>query len=264
MSSPEKLFIFFLARLEDLGVAAKRRPIVTKVVCSCLFSLFLMALFDFVEHPPAFVAHPVHPIIRFGVPLMMGFFVPELLLRGFLPALYYIRRGIHLNPAMSTADSPLASGRDSVEPTATVFISYSHDSEDHRNWVERLARQLESSRIRVLLDIWDCRPGMDLCAFMEKSIRQSDKVIAVCTPTYVAKANEGWGGVAYEKLILSAEMATNIDTERIIPIVRAKTASALPQFLGNRLYVDFTDDHRFEEALKHLWDAIQNRSRRHK
>ena len=37
----------------------------------------------------------------------------------------------------------------------TVFISYSHDSDEHKNWVLQLATRLRSNGVDVILDRWN-------------------------------------------------------------------------------------------------------------
>src|SRR5437868_4098057 len=93
--------------------------------------------------------------------------------------------------------------------TPRCFISYSHDTGAHKDWVLALATRLMSNGVEVLLDQWDLRLGGDLPMFME-TIGDADRVIAVCTDAYVDKANEGKGGVGYEKMILSAELMENV------------------------------------------------------
>ncbi len=39
--------------------------------------------------------------------------------------------------------------------TPTVFVSYSHDGEDHSNWVLQLATRLRSNGVDVILDKWN-------------------------------------------------------------------------------------------------------------
>ena len=39
----------------------------------------------------------------------------------------------------------------------TVFISYSHDNEDHKSWVLKLASDLRSHGVNAILDQWDLR-----------------------------------------------------------------------------------------------------------
>ena len=55
-----------------------------------------------------------------------------------------------------------------MEPT--VFISYSHDDESHKDWVLQLATRLRSNGLNVLLDRWNLKLGQDLASFMERGL----------------------------------------------------------------------------------------------
>lgn len=142
-----------------------------------------------------------------------------------------------------------------------VFISYSHDSDAHKDWVRGLGEYLLANGIEVLLDQWDVRLGDDLPAFMESAIRKTDRVIAICTDTYVQKANNGSGGVGYEKTIATAEiMRDHANRRRFIPIVRNTVGSEkLPAFFGAALYLDLSDGSDSEgartELLKEIYDV---------
>jgi hypothetical protein len=93
-----------------------------------------------------------------------------------------------------------------------VFISYSHDSYQHKSWVKKLATDLRENGVDAILDQWDVGLGDDLAAFMESGITSSDRVIAICSKDYVTKANEGEGGVGYEKMIVTGELVENSGT----------------------------------------------------
>lgn len=137
--------------------------------------------------------------------------------------------------------------------TPKVFISYSHDNEEHRDWVYRLACRLVESGVEVVLDQWDIQLGSNILKFMEKGLTNSDRVLVVCTENYNKKSNEGLGGVGYEKNILTVELFQGQDTNKFIPCIRGVTTLAkTPVCLGGRAYVDFTDDSGFEANLKHL------------
>ena len=89
--------------------------------------------------------------------------------------------------------------------------------------------------------------------FMEKGVKDSDSVLVVCTDSYVKKANDGEGGVGYEKLILTAKLVQDLGTNKFIPIIRqASGKEKVPTFLGTRMHIDFTDDSKFDEALMEL------------
>lgn len=137
--------------------------------------------------------------------------------------------------------------------TPKVFISYSHDNEEHRDWVYRLACRLVESGVAVVLDQWDIQLGSNILKFMEKGLTNSDRVLVVCTDNYNKKSNEGLGGVGYEKNILTAELFYGQDTNKFIPCIRGVTTLAkTPVCLGGRAYVDFTDESGFEANLKQL------------
>jgi hypothetical protein len=137
--------------------------------------------------------------------------------------------------------------------TPKVFISYSYDSNDHIVWVRKLGTSLMNSGIEVILDQWDLPPGGDIASFMESSVTAADRVLLVCTETYVAKANEGRGGVGYERLIVSAEIVARIHTTKFIPIIRDNPgAKKLPNFLGERRYLDFSSATDYEARIEEL------------
>jgi len=134
-----------------------------------------------------------------------------------------------------------------------VFVSYSHDSELHKNWVLTLATRLVANGVNVLLDQWDLTLGSDLPRFMESGLAAADRVLAICTSEYVEKANTGIGGVGYEKMILTAQLMQNVTADRIIPVMRANVlAQPLPIFLSSRIYIDFCDDLAYEAKYAEL------------
>jgi hypothetical protein len=134
-----------------------------------------------------------------------------------------------------------------------VFVSYSHDNEPHGNWVLTLATRLVANGVDVMLDQWDLNLGSDLPRFMESGLTGADRVLAICTHQYVLKANEGVGGVGYEKMILTARLMQDIKTDKIIPVIRDNyLAQPVPTFLSSRVYIDFRDDAAYEERYAEL------------
>ncbi len=134
-----------------------------------------------------------------------------------------------------------------------VFISYSHDSAEHKSWVLKLATDLRTAGIDAVLDQWDLVAGQDTVAFMSSGIVESNRVLLVCSDNYVAKAEAGVGGVGYERLILTAELVERIDTKKFLPVVRGNLSGRkIPIFLGPRLYVDFSDDAQYATKLEEI------------
>lgn len=139
-----------------------------------------------------------------------------------------------------------------------VFVSYSHDSMEHKKWVLDLATRLRNNGIDASLDQWDLRPGDDLPAFMERNLRSADRVLMVCTTKYVEKANSGKGGVGYEKMIITSDLLRNIESSKVIPVIRQAGTADVPTFLKSKLYIDFSRHDQDEFAFDELVRAIHS------
>lgn len=133
-----------------------------------------------------------------------------------------------------------------------VFASYSHDSPEHKKWVLHLCAQLRKNGVDVILDRWDLSLGADVTLFMD-GIRDSDRVLVICTDAYVEKAKAGKGGVGYERRIVTAELLRNAKTNKFIPIIRQSSNDEVtPTFLAAALRIDFRNDDLFKEKLEEL------------
>lgn len=138
-------------------------------------------------------------------------------------------------------------------PAPKVFVSYSHDTNQHKDWVLALATRLVANGVDIVLDQWDLTLGSDLPRFMEQGLSAAHRVLAVCTEPYVNKANAGRGGVGYEKMILTAQLMQDITSDRIIPVIRSNSLTTpVPIFLSSRVYIDFRDDLAFEPKYAEL------------
>jgi len=140
-----------------------------------------------------------------------------------------------------------------------VFISYSHDSIEHKNWVLQLATRLRSNGVEIILDRWNLKLGSDLASFMERGLSKSQRVICVCSDIYVGKANDGKGGAGYEKQIMTAEVIGDQNTNWIIPLIKNNSnEKKTPTFLGGRVFISFEEpnlyESKYEELLRDLLD----------
>lgn len=140
-----------------------------------------------------------------------------------------------------------------------VFISYSWDNEEHKEWVLNLANQLRKDGVDVILDRYYLRPGKNVPFFVENSIRRSNRIITILTPNYKRKAENRLGGVGQEFSMINNELAKNIsDNERIIPVLKSgSTDDSIPEFLQQYLYVSFSDSKKYnsnyEELLREIY-----------
>ncbi len=138
-----------------------------------------------------------------------------------------------------------------------AFISYSHDSEEHKKWVRDLAASLRKTGIDVILDQWDMGPGDDVPKFMEQSVQKAIRVIMVCTEQYVRKANDGKGGSGYEAMVVTGELVQDLGTRKFIPVIRqASQKPILPSCVSTRYFVDFSRDECFADSMDELARSI--------
>jgi hypothetical protein len=139
-----------------------------------------------------------------------------------------------------------------------AFISYSHDTQEHKKWALQLATRLRNNGIDAILDQFELQPGADLPHFMETNLSSADKIIMICTDQYVNKANNGQGGVGYEKMIITSSLIKNIDANKIIPIIRQNGTLEVPTFLKSKLYINFSKEDDFEFNYDELVRSIHN------
>ena len=139
-----------------------------------------------------------------------------------------------------------------------AFISYSHDTLEHKKWVLELATRLRNNGIDAILDQFELQPGADIPHFMETHLASSDKILMICTDKYVEKANKGQGGVGYEKMIITSNLMKNIDGNKIIPIIRQTGTIDVPTFLKSKLYLNFSKADDYEFSYDELVRTIHN------
>src|SRR5439155_5761206 len=145
------------------------------------------------------------------------------------------------------------------EKPPLVFISYSHDSHAHKKWVGELASKLVEKGVDVILDQWDLGLGDDAPKFMEKSVTEADRVLMICTETYVRKADDGKGGVGYEAMIVTGELVKDLGTAKFIPIVRqAGGATKVPKCVSTRIWVNLSEGQKLDEQFETLLRELHN------
>src|SRR5260221_13790337 len=118
-----------------------------------------------------------------------------------------------------------------------TFISYSHDSLEQKKWVLDLAIRLRNNGIDAVLDQWELTAGDDLPHFMEQNLSSADYIIMICTERYVTKANQGTGGVGYEKMIITSNLMSKINENKIIPIINQNETFLTPILLTTKLFI---------------------------
>jgi hypothetical protein len=143
-----------------------------------------------------------------------------------------------------------------------VFISYSHTSDDHQEWVRQLGTFLRLSGIDARLDVWHLRPGMDLPQFMANELSLAERVILVSDEKYAEKADGRLGGVGWETMLIQGDMARLPgDSTKYMVIVRSNNLDAgVPMYLRTKFAIHWADPARDEQnrqtLLRELYDRV--------
>ncbi len=142
----------------------------------------------------------------------------------------------------------------------TVFISYSWDSEAHKEWVLNLAENLIKNGVDVLLDQYELSAGKEMTFFMEKAMT-ADKVLLILTPNYKLKADKREGGVGYEYSLLSKEYYDKEpDKTRILPVLREGDEKiSSPAYVQTRIFHDMREDSKFDSRFFEVIKLIINK-----
>jgi len=121
----------------------------------------------------------------------------------------------------------------------SAFISYSWDSNEHKDWVHDLATRLRADGIETILDQWHTVPGDQLPKFMEMAVRESDYVLIICTLRYKQRSDRREGGVGYEGDVITGEVVTRRNERKFIPILRSGDwEAAAPTWLLGKYHID--------------------------
>ena len=107
-----------------------------------------------------------------------------------------------------------------------VFVSYSHDSDQHSQRVLALSNQLRKQGVDAALDQYETRPPRGWPRWCEEQLRpeNSEFVLVVCTETYLNRiegkvpADEG-RGVFWEGSVIYSYLYDEKSSGRFIPIL---------------------------------------------
>ena len=134
-----------------------------------------------------------------------------------------------------------------------VFISYSYDSAEHMQWIFDLVAKLQHNGVNIILDQQESIHDQEITQSIESGVSDSDRVLVICTDSYVRKANDSEGGVGYEPTIVTKRVVEDFGSNKFIPIIRQTLSeNKTPRFLQGQVYVDFTDDDQFDEKFAEL------------
>jgi hypothetical protein len=125
------------------------------------------------------------------------------------------------------------------EPTPRVFISYAHDSDEHRDRVLRFASFLRPQGINAVLDAWYEGNSQDWYAWVIRELTGADYVLVVASPRY-RQVGDGSGpedlhrGVQSEAALLRELIYGSRDhwRQRVLSVLLdGHSADEIPLFL---------------------------------
>lgn len=106
-----------------------------------------------------------------------------------------------------------------------VFISYSHDSEAHKDRVRRLAEQLRKDGVAAMIDQYEQAPPQGWPTWCQTQIEAARFVLMVCTATYSRRLrgdeplSEGHGVLWEARLISQLFYDAGSATRRFVPLL---------------------------------------------
>lgn len=148
-----------------------------------------------------------------------------------------------------------------VPVSPKVFISYSHDSEGHKERALEFANRLRREGIDCRIDQYNDAPPEGWPRWMRNQIEESNLVLVVCTETYnrrfQGKEELGRGrGANWEGAIITLELyEAQGKNAKFIPIVTSSEAAVhIPSELRGVTYYDVSDEGGYDNLYRRLTD----------
>lgn len=141
-----------------------------------------------------------------------------------------------------------------------VFISYSWTTPAHEEFVLDIATELRQvHRLDVRLDKWHLPTGGDANLFMERGIRDANKVLIISDCEYARKANNRKGGAGTEAQILTPELYAQEGGDGapqkfavVVTEYGEDEKPCKPTFYGGRIFIEMTDPTRRSEKMEEI------------
>ncbi len=151
---------------------------------------------------------------------------------------------------------------DNVPNSPRVFISYSHDSNKHKENVFRLSEHLRREGVDCNIDQYETSPLEGWIQWMINQIEEADFVLIVCTENYEkrfkGKDEIGKGrGVKWEGAIITQELYYSEANNKCIPIVFSPEDSEyIPSILKSATYYVLNMEEINDETYDELYARL--------
>jgi len=144
-----------------------------------------------------------------------------------------------------------------------VFISYSHDSEEHKQCVLKLANRLREEAVDCNIDQYESSPSEGWPRWMLNQLDWAEFVLVICTEVYNRRfrghEEPGIGrGVTWEGAIITQELYDNHSrSNKFIPIVfNAQDKKHIP--IPIRGYTSYLLEQEYFSLYRHITNQPQN------
>ncbi|MBH8576910.1 TIR domain-containing protein [Nostocaceae cyanobacterium CENA369] len=146
-----------------------------------------------------------------------------------------------------------------------VFISYSHDSEEHKKRVKELSERLNKiDGIKCVLDQDVVKLEYKWPRWMSEKIEEADFVIIICTKQYKERAYKKRGsGVYMEASLIETLLSYDSNYNKFLSVIFSEKGTDIrvyiPTFLlGLNVHIlDVTNDKSYEAEFQQLCDRIK-------
>lgn len=143
----------------------------------------------------------------------------------------------------------------------TVFISYTHDSLEHKDKVLRLADRLCSEGVDCHIDQYETSPPEGWARWMVNQVENADFVLVVCTEIYERRFNGkeevGKGlGAQWEGAVITQDLYDSAARNtKFIPIVfSSEDGNFIPKILRGATYYGVGSEDGYDDLYRRLTD----------
>jgi tetratricopeptide (TPR) repeat protein len=149
-----------------------------------------------------------------------------------------------------------------------VFVSYSHDSDEHKDLVLALADRLLDDGLEVILDEFVSPPPANWPRWMEDEMESSDFIVVVCSKNYLDKVRRrvkpGEGkGVKWESLLSYQQIYDNdSNSSKFIPVLlEGGEYDHIPTPMRGGNHYRASDAKDYEKLFRHITNQPENPKR---
>ena len=140
-----------------------------------------------------------------------------------------------------------------------VFISYSHDSDEHKDRVLALANRLRQDGIDATLDRYEASPPEGWPMWMDRQVRESAFVLVVCSEIYLKRAQgkeePGKGHGARWESVLTFQQIYDAGSKNVkfVPVLlQGGEPSHIPDPLKPATFYQCTTEDGYEQLYRRL------------